>query len=131
MTLKLVESWFSKLPPAEQDLPLLVVGGVAYSPRAALQEVRRGTELGSRLQTLIESGSFGTPLEQEEELAKIRLKQILQSMPEKPTFATLQLPVGREYTPQQIVEEIQRGTNIGKQWIRAELAQMRYIIRVR
>jgi len=130
MTPRLVESWFNKLPPAEQDLPLLVVDGAAYSPRAALQEVRRGTELGRRLQALIESGSFGTPIEQEEELAKIRLKQILQTMPEKPTFATLQLP-GREYTPQQIAEEIQRGTNVGRQWIRAELAQMRYIIRVR
>jgi len=127
MTLELVSRWFQKLPQYERDLPLLVVNGVAYTPRAALQEVRRDTALGRKLQTLIEAGRFGA---QEWTLAKLRLKKMLETMPEKPLVATLLIPP-RTFTPSQLAEEIQRETDIGKQWIRTETQHMRYLLTLR
>jgi hypothetical protein len=134
MTLARVRSWFSRLPPYEQDLPLLIVDGMAYTPRAALQEVERGTPLGARLQALIESGRFGTSAMDEAALAKLRLIQVLSRYPpDRPLVATLgspQLP-GRAYTPKELIEEIRAETPRGMQWIRAEAEHMRRLVRLR
>jgi len=131
VTLARVRTWIQKLPPYELDLPLLIVDSVAYTPRMALDEVQRGTATGMKLQSLIESGRFGTPIGQETALAILRLKQRLSRYPpEKPIVATLgtpQLP-GKVYTAQELIEEIQRQTPRGIQWIQAELEQMKRVI---
>lgn len=131
MTLARVRAWFNRLPPYERDLPLLILNGVAYTPRMALAEVERGTAVGARLQALIEAGRFGTTAEQELALAKIRLKELLAKFPpDKPIVATIGTPElpGRAYTPRELLEEIQRQTPRGRQWIQAELQQMRRIM---
>ena len=125
--LELVRRWFNALPQYERDLPLLVVNGVAYTPRAALAEVERGTALGRKLQSLIETGRFGTP---EWTLAKLRLKKMLETMPERPLVATLTLPP-RTYTPRELMREIERETPVGRQWIQTEISHMRYLLRLR
>lgn len=134
MTLGFVSQWFNRLPEYERDLPLLLVNGVAYTPRAALQEVMRGTALGARLQALIETGRFGTPPQDEVALAKIRLKTLLTRYPpNKPIVATIgtpQLP-WKTYTPRELIEEIERETAVGKQWIQGEIARMKSLMALR
>jgi len=134
LTLEFVSRWFNRLPEYERDLPLLLVNGVAYTPRVALQEVMRGTALGARLQALIETGRFGTPLQDEVALAKIRLKTLLTRYPpDKPIVATIgtpQLP-GKTYTPRELIEEIERETAVGKQWIQGEIARMKSLMALR
>ena len=127
MTRELVSRWFDRIPEYERDLPLLVVNGVAYTPRATLQEVRRGTDLGRKLQSLVEAGRFGT---EERTLAKLRLKTMLETMPEKPLVATLAIPP-RTFTPRELAEEVQRETDIGQTWIKGELAHMRFLMGLR
>jgi hypothetical protein len=134
VTLARVRAWFNRLPPYEQDLPLLMLDGVAYTPRMALAEVERGTSLGARLQTLIESGRFGTTFQDETTLAKIRLKEILARYPpDKPIVATIGTPElpGKAYTPSELMEEIQKETARGKQWVQAEVQHMRRLMALR
>ena len=134
MTLARMRSWFNRLPPAERDKPLLMLGGIAYTPRAALGEVERGTPEGRQLQTLVESGRFGTTSMDEITIAKIRLKMELQRYPpDKPIVATLPsagLP-GRTYTPQELISEIESETGVGRRWIESESQKMRMLVSLR
>jgi hypothetical protein len=107
-------------------LPLLIHERYAYSPRQALTEIQKNTPLGRALQLLIESGCFGTSREEEKELAKIRLRKLFESMPEKPLFATLS---GKTFTPKQLLEEIERNTGIGKAWVDAEISHMKRLVK--
>lgn len=81
MSLKIVKSWYENLPPAERDLPLIILNNKAYSPDEVLQEVRNGTSLGEQLQDRVERRDWGTPLSTKEQLAKERLKKILEKRP--------------------------------------------------
>lgn len=130
MSLELVKAWFGKIAEAEKDLPLLIVEGKAYTPRATLSEVERGTDLGKKLQSLVEEMKLGSPQIEEEQLAKLRLITRLKPMPEKPLVATLGLP-GRTYTPSQLREEIEKQTAIGRDWVRAEISHMKRLVEVR
>lgn len=130
LTLTLVQRWFDRLPSYERDLPLLMLNGVAYTPRTALREVERNTELGRRLQQMIEQRTVGTLASEEEALAKLRLEEMLRREPERPLFATLILPP-RTYKPSDLAKEVEAGTTVGRQWIEAEKAQMRYLVGLR
>lgn len=130
MTLTLVRGWFERLPEYERDLPLLILDGVAYTPRAALAEVERDTDLGKRLQELVEKKTIGTLVGEEDTLVKLRVKAIMTKMPDKPLFATLTLPP-RTYTPKELAQEVQAGTPVGKQWMNAEKRQMAYLMTLR
>jgi hypothetical protein len=48
-------------------------------------------------------------------------------MPEKPLFATLS---GKTFTPKQLLEEIERNTEIGRQWQEAEISHVRRLLRL-
>ena len=128
MSKEMVNRWFSKLSEAEKDLPLLLVENYAYTPRMAYSEVMNGSALGAKLQALIESGRFGTSTLDEQAIAKVRLQQILQSKPDKPLFATLS---GKVFTPSQLLQEIESGTQIGSQWVNQEISHMKMIVNVR
>jgi len=125
MTKQVVTNWYNRIPDMEKDLALLIVDGNAYTPRMALSEVTRGTPLGNKLQNLIETKKFGTTYEQEQLLAKIRLKQVLETKPEKPMFATLS---GKVFTPSQLLKEIETNTSIGQQWVNEEIKRMKAIM---
>jgi len=128
MSRELVTRWFSRLASGEQDLPLLILEGNIYTPRTALNEVMRSSELGNKLQALIETGRFGTTAYEEEQVAKIRLRQILQTQPEKPLFATLS---GKVFTPSQLLQEIESSTAIGVQWLNNEKTHMSLLVSAR
>lgn len=76
MSLELMQRWVASLPPSERNLPLLHVGNVFYTPLQALEEVKKGTVIGEKLQKLVEEGRFGTDLTA---LAKARLSAILEA----------------------------------------------------
>lgn len=129
MTKELVARWFSKISEVEKDLPLLLSNGYAYTPRMAYAEVMNGTSLGAKLQALIESGRFGTSTLEEQAIAKVRLQTILQSKPQdKILFATMS---NKTFTPAQLLEEINSGTQIGTQWVQGEISRMSQIVRAR
>lgn len=134
MTKELVSRWFNKLGIAEKDMPLLVLSGVAYTPRQAYNEVMRGTPVGDCLQSLIESGRFGTTLADEQSLIKQRLAISLRNKPQdKPLFVALPSS-GLEpkvFTPAQLLSEINMGTTLGQQWINNEASYMRRLLQVR
>ena len=128
MTKELVSAWYNRLAEAERDLPLLLVDGLAYTPRTAYNEVMRSSPVGDKIQLLIETGRFGTSAEDEQAIAKTRLQQWLQSQPDKPMFATLS---NKTFTPQQLLQEIQSGSSIGQQWTNNEILHMQSIVRLR
>ena len=128
MSKELVTRWIGKISEVEKDLPLLLVSGYAYTPRMAYTEVLNGTALGNQLQTLIETNRFGTTTLDEQAIAKVRLQQILQSKPDKPLFATLSNKV---FTPSQLLQEIESGTQIGEQWVNQEISHMKMIVSIR
>jgi len=123
-----IRAWFNRLPEAEKDLPIVILEGVAYTPRMILSEVERGTTIGARLQSMVEAGRLGTTTLEEEKLAKIRLREILSRFPpEKPIVATLGIPE-KVYTARELLQEIEMQTVSGKRWIEAEKATMRMIL---
>ena len=129
MTLARVRAWFNRLPAVDRDLPLVILNGIAYTPRMVLAEVERGTPLGSRLQSIVEAGYLASTLEEEERLAKLRLLQILsRHPPDKPIVVAIGAPQSRVYTARQLMEEISRQTPVGKQWIESEIKRMRMLM---
>jgi len=128
MSKELISRWYEKLSDAEKNLPLLIVGGVAYTPRAVYDEVMRDSPIGNQLQALVERGSFGTSYSDEQSIAKLRLTEIMRTKPEKPLFATLS---GKVFTPSELLQEIQNDTDVGRQWVENEASHMRRIVSVR
>ncbi len=128
MSKELANSWIQRMPEAEKDLPLLLLDGIVYTPRVAVQEILRGSPVGDKLQALIETGRFGTSAEDEQAIAKTRLEQWLQNQPDKPMFATLS---NQDFTPSQLLQEIQSGTPIGQQWTNNEISHMKNMMQIR
>jgi hypothetical protein len=127
VTLARVQAWYNRIPAADRDLPLLILDGYAYTPRQALEEVRRNTPTGARLQALIESGRYGSTPQEEAELAKRRLIEILRRYPPgKPVVGTL----GRMFTPEELIREIESETETGRRLIEAEKSRMQRIVRL-
>ena len=134
MSRDLVTRWFNKLPTSEQNMPLLIVNGLAYTPRQTLDEVNRGTPVGAQLQVLIEAGKFGTTTLDATTLAKSRLQLSLQSKPQdKVLFVALPSSgvTPKTFTPAQLLQEINAGTKLGQQWINNEQSFMQKLVQVR
>lgn len=134
MSKELVSRWLNKISESEKNKPLLILGGFAYTPRQAYDEVMRGTPTGDQLQNLIEQGRYGTTVADENALIKQRLQTSLLSKPQdKILFVALPssgLPV-KAYTPAQLLDEIKRETAVGKQWMEGEKKVMLRVLQVR
>lgn len=81
MSLKVVRRWYENLPPSERNLPLIILNNKAYTPDEVMEEVKNGTTLGEQLQDRVERRDWGTPLSTKEQLAKERLKKIMEDKP--------------------------------------------------
>jgi len=124
MTVEIVEEWVNKLPRIERNQPLVIHGDRVYTPNEILAEVRAGTSLGSELQRIIEARAF-TTVEEKYALAILRLKERLKKLPE--TYKTL---IGEKiYTPSQLLEEIEKGTRVGRMLIEAEMTNLEEILK--
>ena len=124
MTVEIVEDWVNKLPRVERNQPLVIHGDRVFTPNEILAEVRAGTSLGAELQRIIEARAF-TTVEEKYALAILRLKERLMKLPE--TYKTL---IGEKiYTPSQLLEEIEKGTRIGRMLIEAEMTNLEEILK--
>lgn len=130
MTIQVIRAWISKLPPYELDMPIVVYNGVAYTPRAVLDEVMRRTTIGEQLQKQIEMGIASLHQEDEEELAKLRLKLML-SKPTTTKIVALAYPQPTVLSPQDILREIEQGTPRGRLWINAQKEVINRLLRMR
>ncbi|MEM0060407.1 MAG: hypothetical protein QXW80_02710 [Candidatus Micrarchaeia archaeon] len=130
MTIQVIRAWISKLPPYELDMPIVVYNGVAYTPRAVLDEVMRRTTIGEQLQKQIEMGIASLHQEDEEELAKLRLKLML-SKPTTTKIVALTYPQPTVLSPQDILREIEQGTPRGRLWINAQKEVINRLLRMR
>lgn len=127
MSLSVIRSWVNRLPKAERDMPLIVVDSTAYTPNEVLEEVRKGTELGERLQTKVETRELGTPEDLQTELAKERIKKILEERP----VDVIRLTVpgeDPEKTAERLKEDIDTETDFARKLIDQEKS---YIDRLR
>lgn len=128
-----VRAWVEKLAKREQDLPFFIIDGVAYTPKQFLQQVLSGTNIGTRLMALKESGKLSQLAGDQKSVILLRLKLLLQSKlgQQKPLFVTLVNGVGpKAYTAAQLLDEINRGTPVGNQWINNEAGYMRKLLEV-
>ena len=116
-----VLNWINKLPKSELDIPLVVIDDRAYTPNEILEMVRRKVGLGRRLLTLDVSTLKRVPAEpQLHELAKIRLKKKLEEMPKKFVLARYVLGKKEKYSADELIEEIERESPIGREFIDTE-----------
>jgi len=116
-----VLNWIKKLPKSELDIPLVVIDDRAYTPNEILEMVRRKVGLGRRLLTLDVSALKRVPAEaQLHELAKIRLKKKLEKMPKKFVLARYVLGKKEKYSADELIEEIQRESPVGREFIDTE-----------
>jgi hypothetical protein len=58
-----VAMWYSRIPPHERDKPVLMLDGRLYTPSDIYREVMAGSQLGQRLQNMIEAVRVSTSLE--------------------------------------------------------------------
>jgi len=130
MTIQVIRAWISKLPQYELDMPIVVYNGVAYTPRAVLDEVMRRTTIGEQLQKQIEMGIASLHQEDEEELAKLRLKLIL-SRQTSTKIVALTYPQPTALSPQEILREIEQETPRGRLWIEAQKEVINRLLRMR
>lgn len=120
MTVARLERWISMLPPQELDQPCVSVDGTWLTPRQILREAKAGTELGKKAQAKWETTRLGT----EEDMLAERIKRRLgRYPPDKPLFIT----VAGMLTPQQMIREIEAGTDIGKRFVQSERSYLRYM----
>ena len=124
MSVEIVEAWVNGLPRVERNQPLVIHGDRAYTPNEILAEVRAGTSLGAELQRIIEARAF-TTVEEKYALAVLRLKERLKKLPE--TYK--RIIGGKIYTPSQLLEEIQKGTRIGRMLIEAEMTNLEQVLK--
>ena len=127
MTLHRIRAWVARLPPYELGRPIVVLDGVAYTPRGILEEVERGTPLGERLQRMVESQVAALHQEELEELAKLRIRLALSQAPPRILFVALTYPPKR-LTPEELLREVEAGTPTGRQFIEAEKQVIRMVL---
>jgi hypothetical protein len=126
MTLARIRRWVATLPPYEVDKPIIVLNGVAYTPRAILEEVERGTAVGEQLQRMVESQVAALHQEELEQLALLRLRLHF-SQPSTVKFVTLTYPP-KVLTREDVLREVEAGTPTGRQFVEAEKQIIRMML---
>ena len=125
MSKEAIEKWFNSLPKIERqsDEPLIISEGKAYSAKAVLAEVKAGSELGMKLQSVIESKRYSTA-EDKYALALARLRERLPKLPKE-----FRIVVGMKiYSPSEMLHEINTGTSVGRTFIEAEIRRTESIL---
>lgn len=124
MSLQVVQQWYQTIPAIERNQPLIISGSAAYSPNQVLDEVKKGTARGAELQRVIETRSFTEAIDKYA-LAITRLKDRLAKM----TPDTRIIWGQRSYSPQQMLQEIQNGTKVGRAMIEAEATRVEEVLK--
>lgn len=115
-----LERWLTMIPKQELNQPVVEVEGRRLTPVEVVNEVRQGTELGRKAKIMLETIGLGT----EEDILVERLKNRFSRYPQnQPLFITLK----RDFTPAQLIAEVEGGTAMGKQLLEAESNYLKYI----
>jgi len=121
MSLNFVLKWYKRIPPIHRDLELVPYKGRFWTPNEVLAEVKKGTEDGRRLQSLLEAGKF-TDETTLKELAKRRLLKILKDLPRGIGIGTFS---GRVYSKEDLIKLVKEERDVGRILIEQELKMIR------
>ena len=109
MSRAFVMSWYSRIPPAERTLPIIMYNGKVYTPEEVYREVMAGTRLGEALQAKIErlraSHSYALDdLKELDYIAKKRVEQVIKNLP--PDFSLVAIGANgkRIYRPEELLK---------------------------
>ena len=87
MSLAFIKWWYSRIPPVERNLPVLLHRGRVYSPNEIYYEVMKGTKIGEELQMKLEAiraeHSFSLEdLKGLDYIARKRVEEIIKNLPD-------------------------------------------------
>jgi hypothetical protein len=121
--------WFNALPEAEKDLPLIHYGNHIFTPRQVLFEAMRGTPLGETLARMVLAGKIGSPLE---EMARMRLLELIKSGRFGYRIGVLQGPYTFSVSPQELARLLQTNPNhpLVRPLIQNEVEHMKRILTI-
>jgi len=123
--LSVVKKWYNGIPPAERNLPTLIVDDKAYTPNEVLNEVRRGTQLGKKMQQTVAGGM--TSLQKLERLAKTRVLAWLKKLPPQVGIVEVQ---GASYNRDTLIAAVKQQKGVGKTLIEEEKQKIKERMRV-
>jgi len=124
--LSVVKKWYNGIPPAERNLPTLIVDDKAYTPNEVMNEVRRGTQLGKKMQQTVVGGM--TSLQKLERLAKTRVLAWLKKLPSEFGAVNVQ---GETYSRDELIAAVKQQENIGKTLVEEEIQKIKERMRLK
>jgi len=125
MTLARINRWYNRIPPAERGLPILMISDKVYTPNQVLSQVKKGTQLGRKMQQVAVEGM--TPPQKLERLAKTRAIAWLKKLPSQYGLADVE---GKTYSRDELVAAVREQRGIGKTLIQEEKAKIEERMRV-
>lgn len=124
MSIETVRTWINSLPRIERNQSLVICEGRAYTPNEILTEVQSGSELGKKLQGIVERKEF-TDVEAKYALAVLRLRERMAQLPETFRFYGAD---GSSYSPSEMLEQIEKGSRVGRQFVESEMTRMQEVL---
>jgi len=125
------EKWVDKLPKGESEMPLIVREGKLYTPKQVLTEIKAKTDVGVKLQKEVERLELkGEAIEL---LAVPRIKKRLEKKPLDEPYVYYVSKEGLKsfYTPRDVIEAVDKKTDVGKRHIEDEKRYIRYLYGLR
>ena len=123
MSKEAIERWIKKIPKAELDMPSIPYKGQVFTPRQIHKMALAGT-LPDELQKLIEGKAFTTA----EEVYKIGLERVRKYLKKLPPNFIIYIGT-QPYTVKELLEEIERGTPIGRAFVEQEIRKWEMVYR--
>ena len=124
MSIETVRTWINTLARVERNQPLVICEGNAYTPNEIMAEVSSGSELGKKLQGIVERKEF-TDIEAKYALAVLRLRERLMQLPESFRFYGAD---GSSYSPAEMLAEIEKGSRVGRSFVENEMTRMQEVL---
>ncbi len=115
--------WFHNLPLAERDMPAIPYKGKVYTPRQVYEMAINGT-LPDDLQEKIERGDFTTAME----VYRLGVERVLSYLKSIPPEFVISVG-GKPYTVKELIEEVEKGTAVGRAFVEAEIRKWEMLYR--
>lgn len=128
ISLKRIEEWAAKLPSYERELPLVIIDKEAFTPDEIRAQIKEKTKLSLGLQSKLDLGPELITAEKREQiwsLAKMRLNKLYTDRPVTVLTLTLAKPT---ISAEELKQEIEQETELGKELIKDEIGHMQYIL---
>ena len=102
MSKEFIEKWYSKIPEIERNLPVIYFEGKVYTPKEIYDEVMNDSEVGEKIQNMLERMSsphtiYDSEIPNLRKAAEHRVKKIIEMLPDNFTMASLSgLVIGKD-----------------------------------